>query len=150
MAQATQPVLMADNRAAAPIRVRRIGAFLGAEVTGVDLTRPLDPATVDAIRLAHAQHGVLVFPDQRISSEDLKRFGRCFGELTVHPFSTSAKDAPELIVYDNKEGNPPPPTDIWHYGRDVPRRAADGHHAVLEGHPGNRRRHLLLLDDRGL
>ena len=32
----------------------------------------------------------------------------------MHPFSTSAKDAPELIVYDNKEGNPPPATDIWH------------------------------------
>ena len=32
----------------------------------------------------------------------------------MHPFSTNAAGAPELIVYDNKEGNPPPPTDIWH------------------------------------
>ena len=55
-----------------------------------------------------------MFPNQTISSEDLKRFGRYFGELTVHPFSTSTKETPELIVYDNKEGNPPPPTDIWH------------------------------------
>ena len=65
-------------------------------------------------RKRHAESGVLVFPNQTISSEDLKRFGRYFGELTVHPFSTSTKDAPELIVYDNKEGNPPPATDIWH------------------------------------
>ena len=97
-----------------PITVRRVGAFLGAEVTGIDLTEPLAPATVEAIRLAHANHEVLVFPNQKISSEDLKRFGRCFGELTVHPFSTNAADAPELIVYDNKEGNPPAATDIWH------------------------------------
>ena len=97
-----------------PIRLRRIGAFLGAEVTGVDLTKPLDAATIAAIGAAHAEHGVLVFPRQKISSEDLKRFGRYFGELTVHPFSTNAADAPELIVYDQKEGNPPPPTDIWH------------------------------------
>lgn len=96
------------------LKIRRIGVFLGAEVTGVDLTRPLDQATVDALKLAHAEHGVLVFPRQTISSEDLKRFGRYFGELSVHPFSTSTKDAPELIVYDNKEGNPPAPTDIWH------------------------------------
>lgn len=41
-------------------------------------------------------------------------FGRRFGELTVHPFSTNDADTPELIVFDNKEGNPPPPTDIWH------------------------------------
>lgn len=97
-----------------PIKLKRIGAFLGAEVTGVDLTQPLDAATFEAIRLAHAEHGVLVFPRQKISADDLKRFGRMFGELTVHPFSTSGKEQPELIVYDNKEGNPPPPTDIWH------------------------------------
>jgi len=106
----------ADDRRAnePPITIRRLGAFLGAEVTGVDLSQPLDDATVAAIGEAHAAHGVLAFPDQKISSDDLRRFGRYFGDLTVHPFSTSAEDAPELIVYDNKEGNPPAPTDIWH------------------------------------
>ena len=112
MAQAQPQQLEALNASA--IRVRRIGAFLGAEVMGVDLTQPIDDATFQAIRQAHAEHGVLVFPDQKISSQDLKRFGRMFGEMTVHPFSTSGKEQPELIVYDNKEGNPPPPTDIWH------------------------------------
>ncbi len=97
-----------------PIAVRRVGAFLGAEVTGVDLTQPLAPGVVAAIGQAHATHEVLVFPNQKISADDLKRFGRYFGELTVHPFSTNAADAPELIVYDNKEGNPPAATDIWH------------------------------------
>ena len=104
----------AEAQPAAPISVRRIGAFLAAEVMGIDLRQELNASTIAAIRQAHAEHGVLVFPGQKISSEDLKRFGRYFGELTVHPFSTSSKDAPELIVYDNKEGNPPPPTDIWH------------------------------------
>ena len=96
------------------ISVRRIAKFLGAEVTNVDLRRPLDPQTVEALRLAHAEHGVLVFPNQKISSDDLKRFGRYFGKLTVHPFSTNDEEEPELIVYDNKEGNPPPATDVWH------------------------------------
>jgi taurine dioxygenase len=96
------------------IAVKRVGVFLGAEVTGIDLTRPLDESTVAAISAAHVEHGVLVFPDQKISSEDLMRFGRHFGELSVHPFSTGAEETPELIVYDNKEGNPPAPTDIWH------------------------------------
>jgi taurine dioxygenase len=96
------------------LTIRRLGVFLGAEVTGIDLTRPLEPATVETLRQAHAEHGVLVFPDQAIGSEDLKRFGRAFGELSVHPFSTSSAEAPELIVYDNKEGNPPAPTDVWH------------------------------------
>jgi len=99
---------------ASSLRIQRVGVFLGAEVTGLDLAQPLDQPVVDALKQAHAEHGVLVFPDQVISAEDLRRFGRYFGELSVHPFSTNAADAPELIVYDNKEGNPPAPTDIWH------------------------------------
>lgn len=96
------------------LTVKKVGVFLGAEVTGVDLTKPLDPALVEEIKQLHAEHGVLVFPDQKIDGENLKSFGRHFGDLTVHPFSSSAEDNPELIVYDQKEGNPPPPTDIWH------------------------------------
>ena len=96
------------------LSVRKMGVFLGAEITGVDLSKPLSEGMVDAIAQAHTEHQVLVFPDQVISSEDLMRFGRYFGDLTVHPFSTSTAEVPELIVYDNKEGNPPAPTDVWH------------------------------------
>jgi taurine dioxygenase len=97
-----------------PIVVRRVGVFLGAEITGVDLSKQLDDATVRAITEAHAKHEVLVFPRQKISAQDLMRFGGYFGELSVHPFSTNAAENPELIVYDNKEGNPPAATDVWH------------------------------------
>lgn len=100
--------------AATGLRIRRMGVFLGAEVTGLDLAQPLAAPQVDALRLAHAEHGLLVFPDQKIDAEDLKRFGRYFGALSVHPFSTNDAGSPELIVYDNKKGNPPAPTDIWH------------------------------------
>ena len=99
---------------AARIAVRRLGVFAGAQITGVDLAKPLDAASVEAIKKAHAEHGVLVFPDQKISPENLMAFGRCFGALSVHPFSTSSAENPELIVYDNKEGNPPAQTDVWH------------------------------------
>jgi len=103
-----------SRKTGSTLSVRPVGTFLGAEVTGIDLSTTLDADTVAAIARAHVEHGVLVFPDQEISSEDLMRFGRYFGELSVHPFSTSSDDAPELIVYDNKEGNPPVDTDIWH------------------------------------
>jgi taurine dioxygenase len=99
---------------AAPFTLRKLGKYLAAEITGIDLSKPLDEATVAALTLAHAENGVLVFPNQKIGAEDLKRFGRYFGKLSVHPFSTNMAEAPELIVYDNKEGNPPPQTDVWH------------------------------------
>lgn len=104
---------MTDNKSADPI-VRRVGVFLGASVSNIDLSKPVPESAAAILKQAHAEHGVLVFPDQQISSDDLKRFGRLFGDLTVHPFSTSTEESPELIVYDNKEGNPPAPTDIWH------------------------------------
>ena len=94
--------------------IRKVAPYLGAEITGVDLSKPLDEETVAALIQAHAEYGVLVFPNQKIDAEDLKRFGRYWGDLSVHPFSTNAADAPELIVYDNKEGNPAHSTDIWH------------------------------------
>lgn len=96
------------------LSIRPAGVFLGAEVAGVDLRLPLDDLAVEAIKQAHAEYGVLVFPNQPITSEDLMRFGRYFGELSVHPFSTSSTENSELIVYDNKEGNPPLSTDVWH------------------------------------
>ncbi|MBX9829394.1 MAG: TauD/TfdA family dioxygenase [Xanthobacteraceae bacterium] len=98
----------------AAFRVRRLGAFLGAEVTGIDLRQDLNDSTVDALRRTLAEHAVLAFPDQNLEAEDLKRFGRYLGPLSVHPFSTNSATDPELIVFDNKEGNPPAATDIWH------------------------------------
>lgn len=109
----TEPA-SADAPTSSSIQLRKMSPYIGAEVTGADLTRPLDQATVAAIGQAHADHEVLVFPGQKISSQDLKRFGRYFGELSVHPFSTNAEGDQELILFDNKEGNPPRATDLWH------------------------------------
>ena len=38
----------------ANLEIRRVGVFLGARITGIDLTKALDEATVDALKLAHA------------------------------------------------------------------------------------------------
>lgn len=97
-----------------PIKVRKLGPFFFAEVTGVDLSQALDASCVQAISDALATHEVLLFPKQKISTEDLLRLGRYFGELLVHPFAENAEEVPELIVFDYKEGNPPVLTDRWH------------------------------------
>jgi len=107
------PASTAGNQAGT-IKVRKTGTFIGAEITAIDLRSTLDRHCIDMLTAAHAEHGVLVFPDQKIDSQQLLCFGRYFGDLSVHPFSTNAADNPELIVYDNKEGNPPAATDVWH------------------------------------
>jgi taurine dioxygenase len=57
----------------------------GAEVSGIDLSQPLDDACIDELRSALAEHGVLFFRDQRMTPEQHKAFGRRFGELHLHP-----------------------------------------------------------------
>lgn len=68
------------------LRVEPSGGACGARVTGVDLSQPLDPATVAEIRAHWLAHLVLSFPDQRIGDDDLERFTRYFGGFGDDPF----------------------------------------------------------------
>lgn len=68
------------------LRVEPSGQACGARVTGVDLTRPLDPATVQEIRAIWLEHHVLAFPDQRMDDDDLERFTLAFGGFGDDPF----------------------------------------------------------------
>ena len=59
---------------------------IGAEISGVDLSKPLAPEQFAEIREAFNRHHVLIFRDQHLTVEDHKRFGRMFGTLHVHPY----------------------------------------------------------------
>jgi alpha-ketoglutarate-dependent taurine dioxygenase len=98
----------------AGITITRVGAYLGAEITCVDLRKPISGEVRAALDDALAENGLLIFRDQDISSENLMDFGREFGELTVHPFAPSDKDVSALIKFRNDETNPPFRTDVWH------------------------------------
>jgi len=78
------------------------GSF-AAEITGVDLSQPLDEETVTAIRLAWLDHLVLVFRDQRLTDGDLVAFSRHIGELDSVPGweDFHADGHPEVLVISN-------------------------------------------------
>jgi alpha-ketoglutarate-dependent sulfate ester dioxygenase len=61
----------------------RVGAYLGARITGIDLSRPLDELTVQALRSALLEHKVLFFGTQSLDHSSQVRLGEHFGELTV-------------------------------------------------------------------
>ncbi|WP_320783039.1 TauD/TfdA dioxygenase family protein [Streptomyces sp. CRN 30] len=63
------------------LTVERITPVLGAEVSGVDLSREIPADQLDEIRTAFRDHHVLVLRDQTITVEDHKRFASAFGEL---------------------------------------------------------------------
>jgi alpha-ketoglutarate-dependent 2,4-dichlorophenoxyacetate dioxygenase len=60
------------------LTLRPLHDLFVAEVTGVDLTGPVNAAEIEA---AIAEHAVLVFRDQRITDDQQLAFSRLFGEL---------------------------------------------------------------------
>lgn len=64
-----------------PISVHPLSHAIAAEIRGVDISRPLDPADVAAIRQAWLDHCVLLFRDQSLNAEQQRAFVRNFGEL---------------------------------------------------------------------
>jgi len=96
------------------MEVIQSGANLGAEIRGVDLKETLDVEAHKTIHDGLMDHGILIFRDQDITPAQHIAFGKQFGELTIHPFSPSLPDTPELIILDNDLNNPPRLTDVWH------------------------------------
>jgi taurine dioxygenase len=60
---------------------RKLHPHIGAEILNVDLSRPLDDATLATIKRAWAESTVLVFRGQNLSPDDQKRFAAHFGPL---------------------------------------------------------------------
>jgi taurine dioxygenase len=73
------------------IAVTPLSPACGAEIGGVDLTRPLSRETVAAIKDAWGKHLVLVFRGQTINEEQQLRFASYFGDLGTR------KKAPEPL-----------------------------------------------------
>jgi taurine dioxygenase len=86
---------------------------IGAEVEGVDLTRPLDARTVSALRRALLDWKVLFFRDQDITTEQHLAFARNFGDLEVHPFAPQKPGYPEVLAITH-DANSRGKENTWH------------------------------------
>lgn len=60
--------------------IRRVGPRIGAEVIGLDLTKPVDEATADQLRQAFREHKVLVFRNQHLTPDQHVEAVRVFAE----------------------------------------------------------------------
>lgn len=74
----------------------------GATVTGVDLSAPLTPAVVLAIRSVWLEHHVLAFPDQSLRDDDLERITRYFGAYGDDPFIAPIAGRQRIIAVERR------------------------------------------------
>jgi taurine dioxygenase len=95
------------------IIVKPITACIGAEIDGLDLTRPLSQDDVGQVKEALLKHLVLFFHDQDITQDQHIAFARHFGEISIPPLKTKYMERPEVTVLDQVkplgEG-----ADQWH------------------------------------
>ena len=92
------------NLTIAALELAPLTPTIGAEVSGVDLSQPLDAATVSAMRTALLDWKVLFFRDQDITTDQHLAFARNFGELEAHPFAPHKPDYPEVLaITHNRE-----------------------------------------------
>jgi taurine dioxygenase len=119
------------------IAIKNLNAALGAEVFGVDVSKPVPQADIDAIEAAWRDRLVVVFHGQDLSDPELIAFSRNFGELDPpgpNPYGEPfLKEHPELnvisnVVQDGKPiGNLGDGEAVWHADMtyvDVPPKAA--------------------------
>ena len=79
------------------ISVQPISGALGAEISGVDLSRDLSNEQFSAVHQAFLDHQVIFFRDQKLSHEQHKAFGRRFGTLNIHPYVKGMDGHPEIM-----------------------------------------------------
>ena len=63
--------------------VRYPDAPLGAEISGLDLSKDIDAATFREIEKVFHERSVIWFRDQKLTPEQHVRFSRHFGEVEV-------------------------------------------------------------------
>jgi len=77
-----------------PLTIKPVTQAVGAEISGVDLSR-LSDAEFAQIESAWNRHSALLFRDQHLSDDDLLAFSRRFGELDPPPVQEHGRQSPE-------------------------------------------------------
>ncbi len=132
------------------LSTRNLNTVLGAEVSGIDLSKPAASADVKAIENVWRERLVVVFHGQKLSDPQLIAFSKNFGELDPpgpnpygEPFN---KEHPELNVISNVVENGKPIGNlgdgeaVWHADMtyvDVPPKAAMLHALEVPPAGGN-------------
>jgi taurine dioxygenase len=146
------------------------GGALGAEVVGLDCSKPLEDGVVVRLKEALLEHLVLVFRDQDLTDEGQVRFSRHFGDPKPHVREQPDRPVQEIFIVSNVVENGRPlgalgygeltfHSDLSYlrnpgsisivYAVEVPRQGGDTHwangYAAYETLPAELRERVLPL-----
>ncbi len=90
-----------------------LGPYIGAQVSGLDVTRPLSDNQFEQLYHAVLRHQVVFLREQAITPHQQRALALRFGDLHIHPVYPHAEGVEEIIVLDTHNDNPPD-NDNWH------------------------------------
>ena len=96
------------------IEVRPLTGAIGAEISGIDLSRALDEETVVALRRALLDHLVIFLRDQKLTPERQIAFAEHFGTPDIYPFVKGLEGYPVITPVLKKEDETVNFGGIWH------------------------------------
>lgn len=96
------------------LEIKTLTPHIGAEISGIDLAKPLSNEQFSELYQAWLDWKVLVFRDQHLSRDQHKDFGRRFGSLHVHPMQHSYGGDPEILAVKTNEKSKYTAGDGWH------------------------------------
>jgi taurine dioxygenase len=95
--------------AAQHFEVRPFDAPVGAEIVGLDISKPINAEDFARIHRAHLDHHVVVFRNQQITPQQHIDFSRRFGPLEIHVLHQfQLKNHPEILIVSNIKENGEP------------------------------------------
>lgn len=109
-----KPPSMSEHTAFQTIAVKPLTRHIGAEIDGIDLTRPLSDTQVAELRRALLQHLVIFFRRQPLTLDQHLTLGRYFGPLHVHPNAPGPVGYPEILTIHADEKSRRVAGDRWH------------------------------------
>jgi taurine dioxygenase len=86
---------------------------IGAEVHGVDLSRPIDDALFASLHAGLLAHQVLVFREQHIAPADHLALAERFGTPVAHPAYPTLPGFPSINILESSRDKPTK-IDSWH------------------------------------
>jgi taurine dioxygenase len=98
----------------ATMHVEKLTPIIGAEIAGVNLSKPFGLHQREELQRALADNFVLFFRDQDLTPEQQLAFGRYFGALHIHPAAPHAPHHPELMLIHADEDSPRANGEGWH------------------------------------
>ena len=94
--------------------IRRIAGALGAEVHGIDLSKPLSRDLAAELRAAWLEHLVLFFREQALAPSQFMDFACAWGKPIEYPFVRGMEGFPEIIEVKKLEHEKVNFGGIWH------------------------------------